>query len=565
MKRLKIALRLLGQGRIDVVILRLVRLVKEKLAHPPSVSHATVDIAIMTPPHTLLLANVLARSLSNLGFRASISSEKNVLPKADLTFVIAPQFFTALPPGERRIVFNVEQIGTSNKYHSDEYFRILENSLAVADYSEANLPLLRQRGIAYPHVFVIPPAGDLSLLDHYGKASGRRKKRIIYGDFWSSSRRMSLLDSIRSRTGWTFLNNNFGDQLWDELSNHQAVVNYHYFDEAILESIRVLESLSCGCRVISEASRHNELDPGVMRFVREIETGSATDFVSEAERMTTPFTEDEIKELRSVLLETEKRFDFALKRMLLALDLVPNSVLDVSGFPKDFSKPICLSLPETFERRHLAKSSLPQDFTFFDGLRHKEGWKGCGLSYQHLAQAAINAEIESVTICEDDVLLPSEFDSAYSTILDYLSHRSDSWDVYAGLIADLNPKARVIQIEEWRGVRFVTLDTMTSTVFNIYNRGVLKEMANWNPDAGPAATNTIDRFLESRSRIRVVTSPDIVFGHRADSESTLWGFGNETYNPMISASRSRLLQLVVDFEASGNERRGASPSEDSFG
>lgn len=422
----------------------------------------------------------------------------------------------------------------------------MENSLAVAEYSEANLPLLKEQGIAYPHVFLLPPAGDTNTLLQ-SKDAFRELKRLVYGDFWSSSRRFAFLEIIKQRQDWTFVNNIFGQQLWELLARHEVVVNYHYFDRSILEVFRVLESLSCGCRVITEASDYIDLDPSVMRFVEQIEATSPESFAVQCESLTKPFTALELEELRGVLRETEARFEFALKRMLFALNILGSSAPSDHQMVIDFSKPICISLPETFERREMARDSLPEDFSFFPGLRHKIGWKGCGLSYKFLAQAALNAGVETVTICEDDVLLPNAWGETYTSILRYLDQREEPWDVYVGLIADLNPSARVLRIDEFDGLRFVTLNTMTSTVFNIYHRRLLTDIAKWDPEAGQASSNTIDRFLENKGQITVVTSPDIVFGHREQAVSTLWGFDNNTYEPLISASRARLLKLIDEF------------------
>ena len=54
----------------------------------------------------------------------------------------------------------------------------------------------------------------------------------------------------------------------------------------------------------------------------------------------------------------------------------------------DAHVPICLSLPETPQRRAYAEQNCIQKPLFFDGLRHVQGWKGCALSYWYLSSIA---------------------------------------------------------------------------------------------------------------------------------------------------------------------------------
>jgi hypothetical protein len=48
-------------------------------------------------------------------------------------------------------------------------------------------------------------------------------------------------------------------------------------------------------------------------------------------------------------------------------------------------------------------------------------------------------------------------------------------------MADVHPNAKIISVDQAGGRTYVTLDKMTSTVFNIYNKSALQMISQWNP------------------------------------------------------------------------------------
>jgi len=208
--------------------------------------------------------------------------------------------------------------------------------------------------------------------------------------------------------------------------------------------------------------------------------------------------------------------------------------------------PVVLSLPETIERRRIFERENRLTYTLFDGIRYKPGWIGCGLSYQTLAKIALNQGREIITVMEDDVVLPDDFEQKLTIIKEFLGQRSCQWDVFAGVIADLHHKTNILSVEKMEGVTFVTIDRMTSMVFNIYTRRVLEILTTWDAEDRNDQTNTIDRFLESQTNLRVVVTLPFLVGHREEVHSTLWGFQNTRYLDMIAKSENTLKQMIAD-------------------
>ena len=132
----------------------------------------------------------------------------------------------------------------------------------------------------------------------------------------------------------------------------------------------------------------------------------------------------------------------------------------------------------------------------------------------------------------------------------YLDQKENEWDLFSGLIANLNKNAKVINVEEFEGITFVTIDKMTSTVCNIYHEKFLKTLAKWNPGIENAETNTIDRFIESHSTLKIITTVPFIVGHKEEVYSSLWGFQNTQYIDMIKESESQLKTKILEFKLS---------------
>ncbi|WHS32594.1 hypothetical protein QLQ09_11945 [Brucella sp. NM4] len=150
-------------------------------------------------------------------------------------------------------------------------------------------------------------------------------------------------------------------------------------------------------------------------------------------------------------------------------------------------------------------------------------------------------------VIEDDVLLPPDFNEAVVEILDYLLGRREPWDIFSGLMADVHPDASVVSVDFVNGRKYVTIDKMTSTVFNIYNRSALKILSDWDPTDTDAVNNTIDRYIEKKDNLRVVVSVPFIVGHKEDATSTLWGFENVRYAPMIAEAQRKIEALAQDW------------------
>ena len=119
---------------------------------------------IMATPHTLFIAELVASRLCTHGWKVDIMTSVPSGFPHKMYVVICPQMFKLLPPGEKRIVYQMEQ-SISSRWFTDDYIKTLQNSLAILEYSLFNVGFLAGKGVAYPNVHYLPVGADIAYRD----------------------------------------------------------------------------------------------------------------------------------------------------------------------------------------------------------------------------------------------------------------------------------------------------------------------------------------------------------------------------------------------------------------
>ncbi|MEJ8855938.1 class I SAM-dependent methyltransferase [Variovorax robiniae] len=526
---------------------------------------STRVVEIVTPPHTLFVAESVRRALARVNIQAEISSEMPGNFDKDLYVVFCPQVFDRLPPGDKRICFQMEQ-SVSSRWFTPAYLDALKNSLGVFDYSIDNLSFLQKNEISYPCMFLMPIGGIPGYAPASPEAHGQGENTedvdvLFYGDI-HNERRKRMLDKIGKKFSVRIISNLFGEALEKEIRRARVVVNLHYYENALLETTRIYECLSLGARVVSEVGsdqREHDLLSAAVSFVPVGDVDAVLEAIGRELRDDGACRQ---RAMDRAVQESAARFDFMLFRALRALQVINGKTFDrVARPPAQLGSKIALSLPETPERRAAFQKIRPSGFSIFDGIRATPGWVGCALSYQYLARNALQNDVNNLVICEDDVEFPPLFDQKMSRVLKFLDSREGQWDIFAGLIADLHNDVKILDLVEEDGLTIVVIDKMTSGVYNIYSRHALELLSNWRVENNDVVTNTIDRYLERTASLRVVTTLPFAAGHRVDADSSLWGISNQQYVDMISRSERRLEGKVWEFKARRALARDLSNAE----
>jgi hypothetical protein len=355
-----------------------------------------------------------------------------------------------------------------------------------------------------------------------------------------------MLAALRERFNLREENDLFGDEMLRAIKQAKIVINLHYYENALLEMPRIQECLSLGVPVVSEASSDQGDYPELGASVTFFEPGSIPAMLDAVQKALQSESASAVAHSQAA---SQQRFAFMFDRFLVASGLLSSSYASsISCNLPVSAHTVALSMPESFNRRSAFVKVQPQGCVLFDGIRRTPGWIGCGLSYKTLALRSLALGHTSLTIMEDDVVLPSDYSQRLAIIHEFLESPAREWDVFSGLIASLHPNTEVLNVENFGGYTFVTLNKMTSMVFNIYRRPALEMLAAWDPENRDVRTNTIDRWLESRPALRVVVMLPYLVDHREEAQSTLWHFDNSCYTNMISRSQGQLREKVAQFQ-----------------
>lgn len=506
---------------------------------------APAEALILTMPHTLHFAHRLKAILAECGIMAGISDNDRKAKEAGLVFAFAPQNFPAVPP-ERMVAFQVEQ-HAATEHWTPGYLRRLEECRAVWDFSTENISLLR-RTIPLHKIYYVP----FSPLPAVAEARIRRGV-LFYGNVNTPRRREALARIKDSLPELVVESNLFGPAIEHQLRQAAIIVNIHAIEGAVLETARISESLAAGAVVVSETALDQDNHPEILSrtvFVNEGDIDSLADRLCRL--LNNP---DEMKALRDAATHpVPDRFRHGVLRALQGLNLISPERFDelVTDYPSLLEGQsgklprICLTLPETPERTH-AFQAHHNGYQLWQGLKAEPGWRGCALSYRHMFRSLSAAGISEALIVEDDVVLPNSFERHLETIR--AAMRDADADMFSGLIVDLHKDSRILDVEHRDGLTLIHLDRAVMMICNLYRTRMIEYLAAWNHTDTNAFSNTIDRYMEQATHLRVITTLPFLAAYRPELHSTLRENDNRSYDVLRLQSEAALAQKVREFEA----------------
>lgn len=500
-------------------------------------------ICILSTPHTLYVANTIKSCLESYGI--SVSSVTTVEPNEyedSLYIIICPQLFNNLP--EKYIAFQMEQ-SVSSRWFDSRYIDILKKSIAVIDYSKVNLEYLQNTaGINFSKLYYLP-ISNLSQKNKIDPTIQPEYDVVFYGDI-NNDRRRLFLDTIKKRFKTLVVSEVFGDDLYHQLKKAKVLVNIHYYEGALLETTRIYEALSLGLNIVSESSSDISDHVCLNDWVTFVEVGNIDAMMAEIQQ--------QIEQPRSLseIPDDLAGLRFHVGRMLVGLGLLDTTA--TKNFPSALSGSaadlLCLSMPESYHRHKDFRKRHP-DVELFHGLRFREGWIGCALSYRYLAQQALVNNKTQLEIWEDDVLLSETALNRWKKAKELfvnLETQTSKCDLLSGLLADVSDETKILDVMEVDGETYVVIDRMISAVCNFYGLKTLTYMAKWNCTNHDVHLNTMDRYLESKA-LRVLVPLPFVAGHSPELDSTLWGCNNTQYDSLIAASEAKLYKKLQSFRS----------------
>ncbi|CAI1595461.1 Capsule polysaccharide biosynthesis protein [Serratia quinivorans] len=567
-RKAKTAFGLVGKGQFSELKSSLRRAAQNTADVPMPLTHIdTQHVVILASRHTLYVAHRVQKSLTDIGLGVTIiHAYSSVSDSGQMHIVICPQMFPELP--KNFVAFQMEQ-SINPRWFTTEYFAILERAIAVFDYSLTNIEYLLQHGVPYQKLFYMPVSSYENYAEHLSQTGYKLQPVndekpidvLFYGDP-NCERRQDYLRQLSQRFNVHIASEVFGQDLTRLVQRAKLIVNIHYYEDALLETTRLYETLSLGTPIVSETSSDIQYHSNLGNVIDFAPVGDIDAMADKIERL---LSDDNFYARRrqdiADFTRLDTQFDTYFKRYLLANDLIDfqvykNSVDFIPHNEVDIPK-LCLSLTETPVRKQAFLSKPTHGFQVVEGVRHRIGWIGCGMSYKYMLSTLADRKTEMAIICEDDVLFPADFDIRLEKVVGHLRATKWDWHVFAGIIAHLHDDTRILAVKEIDGIEYVYINRMTSMVMNIYSRRGIELISQWDEKNIDSQNNTIDRYLESAPGLTVVTTLPFMVGYAEDQYSTLWGFVNTQYTDMIRNSELMLAEKVKIFKARQAETTGS--------
>lgn len=189
------------------------------------------------------------------------------------------------------IAYQLEQSNVTS-WFSKRYIDFLNGALEVWDYSLVNYQFL-EKTLAHKNIYYVP----IKYLTTARKASvsmpadDKCYDVYFYGEL--NSRRTNILDQLIARGLNVHIGNNeWGNVRLDNIKKSKIVLNIHYYDDAILETVRLSYLLSNGAKVLSERSRDKILDQWHSKFSTLVDYNDLVDKCVELKDMSFEVTDN---------------------------------------------------------------------------------------------------------------------------------------------------------------------------------------------------------------------------------------------------------------------------------
>ena len=280
---------------------------------------------ILTVPHAMFVARLLARSLNQLGVQAEIITQRPEQGFRDcLHFVIAAQAFRALP--RYYVAYQMEQC-VSNVLNRKKYQRKLRRSMGVFDYSLMNIEALKRLGFPESGLCYMPVR---PLIEKRLTADEDRLHEVVFYGASNNLRRQQYLSALQRHTPLKVIDGLFGERLLEELSQAKVVVNIHYYEGALLETTRIYECLSRGALVVSESSADIDEHPELNAVVDFVPVGDMDQMVKRVQYWVENDNarQAHVQQQAQLLLQSEHTFAQQLEWALRHYHLISNNQAD---------------------------------------------------------------------------------------------------------------------------------------------------------------------------------------------------------------------------------------------
>lgn len=219
------------------------------------------EITIVKVDCMQYISQIIKDELIEIGWKCSIIDEGEINeyiakdnPYHYFLFFIATQITKKVAMYKRYILYQLEQNVNNkisvnyNKLHESNILRqIYNNASLLIDYCQVNINVTNQYYKNTFKIMNIPARNTIIRHDH--------KQDYIYDIIFIGSmnkRRENIISKLKEKYKVLIVENIYGEELKQLCNQSNICLNIHYYENAILERVRLNEMMEYGIKIISE-------------------------------------------------------------------------------------------------------------------------------------------------------------------------------------------------------------------------------------------------------------------------------------------------------------------------
>lgn len=212
------------------------------------------------------ITNILKNELIKMGWKCSIISQDRIDYYIELNKSNNKHFFLFLYPLQisknvvsykRYIIYQLEQNVNNalsinyKKFHEMNILKyIYDNATLLIDYCEVNINVIKKYYDNEFKIMNIPARNQLNESNEFNESKEYTYDIIFMGSI--NKRREIILKKLKEKYKVLIVQNIYGEQLRKLCNQSNICLNIHYYENAILERVRLNEMMEYGIKIISE-------------------------------------------------------------------------------------------------------------------------------------------------------------------------------------------------------------------------------------------------------------------------------------------------------------------------
>jgi len=413
------------------------------------------DIIIITNRYVNSVANALHDLLKNLNITIKLSETVDISSN-NLHILLFTNNIQTMP--KRYIIYQLEQLNKSS-YIADNVLNNIKNSLITFDYSMINYNNYDEEIRKNVRLQNLPIQNIL--LDYKPDYS---YDIIFFG--LMNERRKKILDKLFSQKFIVAQTSDmFGDNIYEHIKKAKIVLNLHYYENALLEKVRLNEILKYNTLIISEHTNHICDDVSDYKddvfFIDNIENNLSNMhlLINKIKDCITNFDfyKSKITETRKNTIE--KIYNKSLnnlKKNLFEAKILINDTYDSNI---DFNKIICIN-NDNNKLFNFKKYNDTTNIYILDGIMDSNRL------YYMLFKQFLKTYNQFISVCDIDCIFPKNFNNIYNDIISNFINKD--YDIYINFINndDIKDITNIDLLEQYKNNNIAGFNVFSRTFVN---------------------------------------------------------------------------------------------------